>query len=167
MQSMNQEVASGAEAGIEARKSLEEIDRAIRKVIADATLALESSSEMASQATGVNDAIASVAAISEESASSADEMSAAAARVTSLLNQARKSLDEQLTINGMVNQSAVDMKQLGQEVQELVSKFDSFKWDRRRGEGPERNLDERRRDTIHEAAYRYHTGKESFTKKTA
>lgn len=162
-----EEVSGGARSSTSARQALLQIDAAIEAVKVAVDQAAESSESMLSEVQKVSDAITSVAAISEESAASAEEMSAAVHEVSGHMDRTNSNVQVQVGINGEVLRAAQSLSTLTKEVTELVHKFDSFMWDRRTNEDPAKMKDERRVDTIHQAAYRLHTGKESETKNAA
>lgn len=135
MKTMEDEVGVGASAGESARISVQQISEAIAAVITATQKAQNASQEMAALAGGVSDTISSVAAISEESSASAEEMSASSSEVSSEVNIARKNLASQVETNNLVLQSANDMKKLADQVKELVTQFDNFKWDNGSGSG--------------------------------
>lgn len=133
MQTMETEVGIGAEAGASARDSLEHISSAIAEVISATEKAQESSNKMTELAGVVSDTISSVAAISEESSASAEEMSASSTEVSQEVGVARRNLTSQVETNNLVLKSANDMKNLADQVKELVTQFDNFKWDNGNG----------------------------------
>ncbi len=133
MHTMESEVGIGAEAGASARESLQLISGAIAAVISATEKAQESSEKMSGLAATVSDTISSVAAISEESSASAEEMSASSTEVSQEVGVARRNLTSQVETNNLVLNSANDMKKLADQVKELVTQFDNFKWDNGNG----------------------------------
>jgi len=123
MEASTSEVEAGAVNSEEAGDALERITIAVEQVTIATTQNAASIDKMATNAGKVSDAISSAAAVSEETASGAEEMSASAEEVAASTESVSAAIQEQTAQIEEVGASAVHLRQLAEELNEVARRF--------------------------------------------
>lgn len=145
----------------------QEMEASMRSEMAAMTAVMQRSEEneratevMTSISAEVAGSIMTVASVSQEAAAGAEEMSARAHEVATSAQTVAQVVADQARQIDEVRASARALNDATQLTQDLVKRFNHFDWDRRKDESPN-YTDERRSQTIEEAASKVWLGKEA------
>ncbi len=185
MEVSNREVTAGVERSQEAGNALYQIQQAAGDVAHEVSRVMQATQEMTSEvqhmldgisqvqetavengrtvedmvvcSDHVSNAISTVASISQQTAAGAQEMSAVAADVSANAAHVAETVAGQTANIETVDRLAADLNHMMDETQRLMSHFQRFAWDRRKGKQPI-SVQEQRNMSIHEAALKRFIG---------